>query len=168
MKKTTIIAAVAIAFTIAFSVQGFATDHKHEHAKGTQEAGHSKHTKTEHKISDHMGVKIHESTVDGYKFMYELIDMKDKMKNMKNMPADMKSHHLMVYVRDSHGHKLGKAKVGYLVKGPGKSEQKAMCMGMGGGFGSDVNLSEKGTYTVITKVASGDKKLMDKFDYEVK
>ncbi|MCP4105242.1 MAG: hypothetical protein GY749_06860 [Desulfobacteraceae bacterium] len=169
MKKSTIIIAVAIAFTIAFSVQGFTADeHDHGSHKAAQEKGHSEHTKSEHKTghSKHMGEKIHESDADGFKLVYELIDMREKM---KDMPAGMKAtHHLMVYVKDSHGHNFEKAKVGYLVEGPGGSKQKLMCMGMAGGFGSDVNFSEKGTYTVKTKVAAGDKKLMDKFEYEVK
>jgi len=54
---------------------------------------------------------------------------------------------------------------GPLEKSP---KQKAMAMGMSGGFGADLDLSVKGKYVIKTKITAGDKKLMDKFVYEVK
>jgi hypothetical protein len=38
---------------------------------------------------------------------------------------------------------------------------------MKGGFGSDINLKQKGTYTIKTKALSGDIKIMDQFSYKV-
>lgn len=114
------------------------------------------------------GMKIHTAAVDGYQLSYELIDMKARMKGMKNMPEMKHSHHLMVYVKDKDGHPVENATVGYLIEGPGSSEQKAMCMGMGDGYGADVSFDQAGQYTVKTKVVAGDRKLMDRFTYEVK
>jgi hypothetical protein len=108
---------------------------------------------------------IRKAHVKGHHFAYELIDMREKM---KDMPGMTNTHHLMVYVKDGNGNNIGKAKVGFLVKAPGGTSQKVMCMGMGGGFGSDVNLGKPGTYTIKTKIAAGDVKLMDSFDYEMK
>ncbi|MBI9091857.1 MAG: hypothetical protein JEZ12_21810 [Desulfobacterium sp.] len=112
-----------------------------------------------------MGKKwFRESHVKGHHFTYELIDMREKM---KGMPGMKNTHHLMVYIKDDQGNNLGKAKVGYLIKGPGNQSQKAMCMGMGGGFGSDVNLGTPGTYVIKTKVAAGKTKIMDTFEYQM-
>lgn len=116
----------------------------------------------------HSGMEIHTATVDGYQFRYELIDMKARMQGMKNMPEMQHSHHLMLHVTDKDGNAVENAKVGYLIEGPGNSEQKAMCVGMGGGYGADVSFDQPGSYTVKSKVVAGDKTLMDSFNYEVK
>jgi hypothetical protein len=117
--------------------------------------------------SGHEGAMIYESETDGYKFAYHLIDMMEKMKDMKDMPEMKATHHLMVYVKSSKGD-VTKAKVGYLVTNPDGTEQKAMCMGMKGGFGADVDFKAKGMYKVKTKIVDGDKKVMDEFEYHVK
>ncbi|AOY59425.1 conserved uncharacterized protein [Desulfococcus multivorans] len=114
------------------------------------------------------GIKIHTATVEGYHLSYELIDMKARMKGMENMPEMEHSHHLMVYVKDKDGNAVENARVGYLIRGPGNSEQRVMCMGMGAGYGADVNLAEKGAYTVNTKAVVGDKTLLDSFEYELR
>ncbi len=103
--------------------------------------------------------------VKGHHFAYELIDMREKL---KDMPGMKNTHHLMVYIKDDQGNNIGTAKVGYLIKGPGDMSQKVMCMGMGGGFGSDVNLGQPGTYLIKTKVAAGKTKIMDTFEYQIK
>ena len=51
------------------------------------------------------------------------------------------------------------------MEGPDGATQKLMCMGMSGGFGSDVNLSNSGDYVIKTKVAADGKKLIDDFTY---
>ncbi len=78
------------------------------------------------------------------------------------------THHLMVYVVDSNGKKVDKAKAGYMLTSPDGKNHKMMAMGMKGGFGADIDLSAKGAYIVKTKIAAGDKKLRDKFTHEVK
>jgi hypothetical protein len=121
--------------------------------------------------SGHLGVKIHESEIEGYRFAYHLIDIQkgpEEMKDMKgSKEADM-THHLMVYVMDSDGRAVEEAKLGYLVEGPDGAKQKLMTMGMQGAYGANVNFKNKGTYTVKTKFLAGDKKLLDGFSYEVK
>ncbi len=136
---------------------------KHDHGKGMEGVDHSAHA----------GENIHNSKKEGYTLAYHLIDIKAQMAAMKNNPQAHDSgmmevtHHLMVYLTDTDGHPLKEAKVGYLVVNPDGTKQKRMSMHMKGGFGSDINLTQKGTYTIKTKVLSGDTKIMDQFSYEV-
>ncbi len=146
MKNRTKILITVFALTFAVALPTFAMDSHHGHG----------------------GADIHTSMVDGRHFSYELIDMREKMKGMKNMPEMKDTHHLMVHVKDAAGQKVDKAKVGFLIENPDGSTQKKMAMGMAGGFGADVNLEKKGVYTIKTKVMAGETKLMDSFEYEVK
>ncbi|MDJ0723124.1 MAG: hypothetical protein QNJ04_15915 [Desulfobacterales bacterium] len=138
-------------------------DHGKEHGKEMEGVDHSAHA----------GENIHNSQKDGYALAYHLIDIKAQMATMKNNPQAHDSgmmemtHHLMVYLTDADGHPMKEAKVGYLVVNPDGTKQKLMSMHMKGGFGSDINLTQKGTYTIKTKVLSGDTKIMDQFSYEV-
>ena len=43
-----------------------------------------------------------------------------------------------------------------------------MTMGMQGAYGANVDFKNKGTYTIKAKFLAGDKKVFDKFSYEVK
>jgi hypothetical protein len=154
MKKTTIFFAVLIFFGVALAHPAFSQDSK---------------SATDH--SGHLGVKIHESIIEGYGFAYHLIDIRKSTEEMKDMKgskeADM-THHLMVYVMAPDGNAIEGAKLGYLVEGPDGAKQKLMTMGMQGAYGANVNFKNKGTYTVKTKFLAGDKKLLDRFSYEVK
>jgi hypothetical protein len=94
--------------------------------------------------------------------------MAAKMKDMADKPEMKDTHHLMMFVKDAHGHPVTQAKVGYMIQGPDNAKQKTMCMAMSGGFGADVNFKAKGVYTIMVKVMAGDKNLMDKFEHEVK
>ena len=85
---------------------------------------------------------IRQTMLEGHHLSYELIDMKAKMKDMNMSMPDMKSHHLRLYIKDKDGNPVTNAKVGYLVKGPDGSTQKAMAMGMNKGFGADIDLKE--------------------------
>ena len=121
--------------------------------------------------SGHLGVIIHESTIEGYRFAYHLMDIQKGTAEMKDMQGAKEAdttHHLMVYVKDSDGNGVEAAKLGYLVEGPDGAKQKLMTMGMQGAYGANVNFEDKGTYTVKTKFVVGDKKLFDSFSYEVK
>ena len=121
--------------------------------------------------SKHVGAMIHESTIEGYRFAYHLIDIQKnthKMKDMKGSDEADTTHHLMVYVNDPDGNGVEAAKLGYLVEGPDGVKQKLMTMGMQGAYGANVNFEVKGTYTVKTKFVVGDKKLFDSFSYQVK
>ncbi len=162
MKKSAITITIIITAVLTLAAMpAFSQDHKH----GGHDMDHSGHD-MDH--SGHKGALIHESTVNGHGLAYHLIDMMEKMKGMKNMPEMKNTHHLMVYVKGPDGKVVDKAKVGYLLKGPGGADQKAMCMAMSGGFGSDVNLEKKGKYTIKTKIMAGGVKLVDSFEYEVK
>lgn len=186
MKQHTKIFTIVLALLIALAYPAFSQDKAHEgHGQTKQEMSkdddhgnhakekmdHSAHGKTDHsKMSHggHAGMLIKESEVDGYKFAYHLIDMKEKMKNMKNMPEMKDTHHLMLYIKAPHGHAVDKGKVGYLLKNPDGTDQKKMTMVMSGGYGADINLGAKGKYTIKTKVVSGKDMLIDNFEYEVK
>lgn len=118
-------------------------------------SGHDAHsTITDH--SGHMGEKIHESTVEGYRFAYHLLDLPGR-----------KAKHLIVYIIDTEGKPVNEAKVGYLVVDPGKNEQMVMAMAMKDSFGGDVDFSLKGKYTIKSKAVVGDKNLLDSFTYVV-
>ena len=87
------------------------------------------------------------------------------------MPAGMKdTHHLMIVFADAKtGKMLSEGEVKVKIVGPAKSEQVITLMGMSGGFGSDVNLSKKGKYGIMTKfLLKGGKVRSSKFWYEVK
>ena len=121
--------------------------------------------------SGHIGAVVHESTIEGFSFAYHLIDLRkdaDEMKDMEGAKETDQTHHLMVYVTDSQGRSVLDAKLGYLVEGPDSAKQKLMTIGMQGAYGANVNFKQKGMYTIKAKCLIGDKKLFDRFSYEVK
>jgi len=159
MKRHFTLLAITFALILAFSAPTLA-------AGGGGGHGGGGHGSMDH--SSHMGDLIHETEVDGYQMAYHLIDMREKMKGMENMPEMAATHHLMVYIKDPQGRMVDQAKAGYLVENPDGTEQKAMTMAMSGGFGADIALDRPGTYTIKTKVMAGEAKLIDSFDYEMK
>lgn len=123
------------------------------------------------------GVLIRESTVQGHAFVYRLYSWEERNAMMKGMEGHSMpgmddtgkaTNHLMLFIRDPKGAEVSGAKVGFLIVGPGKSEQKTLTMGMSGGYGADVVLKEKGKYEVTAKAVAGDKTLTEKFEYLVK
>jgi len=116
----------------------------------------------------HDGQLIREATVNGYALTYRLIDMKARMKGMKDMPEMEATHHLMLFIKAPDGQPLEKSKVGFLVRGPADETQTVMAMAMSGGFGADIDLSEKGAYTIKAKAVAGEVKLVDEFTHSVK
>ena len=154
MKKIMIFFTVPVIFGVALVLPVF-----------SQDSGSA----TDH--SGHVGVMIHESEIEGYRFAYHLMDIQKGTAEMKDMQGSKKAdttHHLMVYVKDPDGRAVEAAKLGYLVEGPDGAKQKLMTMGMQGAYGANVNFKNKGTYKVKTKFLAGDKKLLDGFSYEVK
>jgi hypothetical protein len=107
--------------------------------------------------SGRVGEKIHESSVQGYRIVYHLLDLPGRAE-----------YHLMAYIIDLNGQPVSKAKIGYLIVGPKGAKQKVMAMGMKDAFGGDVNFTAKGKYIINTKALIGDKKVLDRFTYEVK
>lgn len=142
--------------TMLLTGNAFGSDSGH----GSHNTGHG----TNHSGHD-TGKKIHEAKVGDFTFEYRLIDMKEKMKGMKNMPEIKETHHLMLHVRDMHGKPVEKAKVGYLIQGPDNSVEKKMAMAMNQGFGADVTFGHGKQYRVKAKVLAGDRKLMDSFEF---
>ncbi len=155
MKRT---AAVIMAATFALSAPMLVSAAEH----GSMEMDHGG--------AMSMGKMIHTETVDGVKVTFRLIDLKERMKGMA-MPAGMKdTHHLMIMFTDAKtGKILSEGEVKVKIVGPDKSEQVKTLMEMSGGFGSDVNLSAKGKYGIMTKfLLKGGKVRSSKFWYEVK
>ena len=115
------------------------------------------------------GKKIHTSHKGDYTFDYQLIDMTENIKKMKNMPGMAKmtgTHHLMVNVTGSDD--LKNAKVGFVITDPDGKKNKVMAMGMNTGFGADVNMMKKGEYKIKVKFILGEEKLLDEFTYHIK
>ena len=129
-------------FVINLTAMADDKDMKMDHTKSAGDQGKA----MDH--SQHMGEKIHESTVEGYQFAYHLLNMEDRA-----------THHMMVYILTPDGGKVEDAKVGYLVEGPGGTKQKMMAMGMQGAYGADLDFKQKGTYTVKMKAVSGRQKV---------
>ncbi|GAB4259033.1 MAG: hypothetical protein Kow0092_07010 [Deferrisomatales bacterium] len=161
--------AAAALFVLALALPSF--------AGGSGEHGHGESEYHEMDHDDHLGYEIEESGVEGYTLAYHLVDMAERMEAMKGMkgmsmkgmdPARMKSHHLMLYIMGPDGKMVTDAKVGYKLRGPDGTEQKAMAMAMKGGYGADVDLAAKGAYEIKTKVVTGEHKLLDVFTYTVK
>lgn len=132
--------------------------------------------------SEKIGALIHESIVDGYMLSYYFMDLRDKKTDDKDKTAmdashtahnmagkEMdKPHHLMVYIMDKNHTPVLKGKVGFMIKNAEGTAQKEMGMFMSEGFGTTADMKKKGVYSITTKIVLGDKKLMDKFDYEMK
>ena len=173
MKQLIIMISALFIITAAGGIMAQDIDHG-THGASMEEPVHGGHQAAagEHDAMDHpghSGENIHNVVVDGYRFAYHLIDIREKMAAMKaeghahgGMDA---THHLMVYIEGTNGTKVETAQVGYFVEGPNGTTQKLMCMGMGGGFGSDINLGDSGDYHINTKVVAGDVKRIDAFSY---
>jgi hypothetical protein len=114
------------------------------------------------------GPEIRAAKVQDYQVKYTLMDLTERMKKMGMDPAKSKSHHLMVYYTGPDGKPAAQGKVGFAITGPDKSDQKTMAMGMGTGYGADVDLKAKGDYKLTVKAVFGDKTVMDEFPYTVK
>jgi hypothetical protein len=126
------------------------------------------HSKMDHSKMDH-GKKSDDNIVEtksnGYNFKFKFIDL---LERAKGMDMGDNTHHLMVYVSDESGKKITDAKVKFKLFAPNGKESEAMAMGMGGGYGADVSLKEKGKHGIATLVKMGDKKELVKIHYETK
>ena len=118
--------------------------------------------------SGKIGDLIHESSVNGYMLSYYFMDLRDQKDNKQDMDTMNKPHHLMVYIMDKNHNPILKGKVGFMIKNDQGKAQKSMGMFMSKGFGTTADMKEKGVYTITTKAMLGDKKIMDRFDYEIK
>lgn len=112
---------------------------------------------------DNPGETIHTSTVGNATLTYTLMDIRENMKAMGQDMADMATHHLMVNITGADAPAKGKA--GYVITGPDGKTEKVMCMAMEGGYGADIHMGSKGTYTIKVKVTGDGKDLKDEFTY---
>lgn len=162
MKK--LIIGINVVFLMALAGNALAEEKSHD----------MKHAMTMGNTVEEMGEGeiVHSGVVEGYHFSYHLTDIREKMRAMKaaghtheGMEA---THHLMVYIETPDGTPLEDAQVGFLVEGSSATIQKLMCMEMGGGYGSDVNLGGTDEYIIKTKVVAGEVKLIDEFTLPAK
>ncbi|MDY0220477.1 MAG: hypothetical protein RBR67_05025 [Desulfobacterium sp.] len=113
--------------------------------------------------SGKIGDLFHESVVDGYMLSYYLLDLREQTGNgSKEMD---KPHHIMVYIMDKQHRAVLKGTVGFMIKGPGGTTQKAMAMYMSEGFGITADMRNKGVYTITAKALVGDSQLVDRFTH---
>lgn len=141
-----------------------------------KEPGMSGHGK---EMPGRFGNLIYESVVDGYTMSYYFMDMRDMKTDAHDKDAmDMdkshgmsqmdKPHHLMVYITDQNHTPVLKGKVGLVIKDAQGNAQKTMAMFMSNGFGATADMKKKGVYIITTKAVLDEKKLMDRFEYEMK
>ncbi len=118
--------------------------------------------------SNKIGELIRESSMGGYLFSYHFMDLRDEKTNIQDKTAMDKPHHLMVYITDKNNKPVLKGKIGFMIKNVQGVTQKAMGMFMSEGFGATADMKQKGVYTISSKAILGDKKLIDKFEYEIR
>jgi hypothetical protein len=118
--------------------------------------------------SNKIGELIRKSAMGGYTLSYHFMDLRDEKTNIQEKTAMDKPHHLMVYITDKNNKPVLKGKVGFMIKNAQGITQKAMGMFMSEGFGTTADMKQKGVYTISSKAILGDKKLVDKFEYEIR
>lgn len=142
-----------------------ASGHDAHQMKKTSEAGHT---------GGHMGMAMTDDmemlgtkTLDGVKAMAHISDTSEAM-----AAAGMKqTHHLMVAFEDASTQvAIDSGRVAVRIVTPGGQTLPAIPLpGMDGAFGGDVELSEKGTYTLQVGTQVHDNKARQyEFKYEVK
>jgi len=107
---------------------------------------------------------IREAVVANYHLTYDLYVMRGHMEQMPDMES---SHHLIVTILSPEGSAVQNATVGYLITAPDGTKQQVMAMSMGDGYGGDINLAGKGTYTISVKALFDDTDLRDSFEYKI-
>jgi hypothetical protein len=163
MKKTPMIP-LSLCIVLAFVLPALAADCSKCPAGGTQVAAAEGKSAPEAGMEKVEGygatVKIHEGKKDGWSFAFEILPM----------PAAGATHHLMVYIKDPAGKPFTGAKVGFDVGSPvkGKKDLKVMAMAMGDAYGGNVNLAEKGRYTIRIRAVGEGRDVLYGFEYEVK
>lgn len=183
MKKMT---KLTIALTLGLLILGtgisFAMHHSSGHSghgsKTKAASGHDAHSSSTKEASGHadghMGMTMTDDmemigtkTLDGVKAMAHISDTSEAM-----AAAGMKqTHHLMVAFEDAATMAaIDSGRVAVRIVTPsGKTLPAVSLPGMDGAFGGDVELSEKGTYTLQVGTQVHDNKARQyEFQYEVK
>lgn len=123
------------------------------------------------------GTMIHQAKVDGFSLHYHLLNWKERnllMKGMEGMAmpgvdlSGKATHHLLLYLQGADGKIVPSAKVGFKITAPDGNVQTTLTMEMQGGYGADVVMPAKGTYTVKTKAVLGEKAIVDEFTFTLK
>jgi len=123
------------------------------------------------------GTMIHQAKVEGYSLHYHLLSWKERnllMKGMEGMAmpgvdlTGKATHHLLLYLQGADGKTVPSAKVGFKINAPDGSVQTTLTMEMQGGYGADVVMPAKGTYTVKMKAVLGEKTVVEEFVFALK
>jgi hypothetical protein len=151
---------IPILFSFIWLVPSFAADTSHNHNASTDHSGHEQHGTDANKGATDK--YFHQTHIDGYHFSYELIDMREKLKNQKIQVT----HHLMLIIAKD-GSAVEPQKAGFLITAPDGTKQQAMAMTMGGGAGANIDLSQKGEYAIKVKAVVEGENLIDSLTYIV-
>lgn len=158
MKKITVL--IAALFALTAPITSFAADGGH---------GGGSHGKDH---MDHQGSVAHDEVVDGVRVTFKIMSMKEHMQAMSmELPKGMKeTHHLSLEFKDAKsGKALVDGEVKLKVQNPDKTDQTKDLMAMQGHFGTDLDLSKKGKYGMMSKFQLKDGKVRSaKFWYTVK
>jgi hypothetical protein len=156
---------VTAGFSMAMNHGGGHSGHGSQEMKTTSESGHG---------GGHMGMEMSSememlgaTTLDGVKAMAHISDTREAM-----AAAGMKqTHHLMVAFEDAATMAvIDSGRVAVRIVTPGGQTLPAISLqGMDGAFGGDVELSEKGIYTLQVGSQMHDNKARQfEFQYHVK
>jgi len=181
-KKNTVSLAVACALIGWFHVPASGAGEKSGNDHGGMSHGSVPGMSREGQVASSsvtasQGVVIRESKVQGLSLVYRLYSWDERNVMMKGMEGHVMpgmdasgkaTNHLMIFIKDGNGKELSDGKVGFILTGPDKTEQKTLTMGMTGGYGADVALKAPGIYTIRTKAVFGDRNVVEDFSYTVK
>ncbi len=151
---------IFIFLIFVWNVPLFAADVSHNHDASTDHSSHEQQGAVAKEVSTDK--YIHQSHIEGYHLSYELIDMREKVKNLDLTVT----HHLMLIIAKD-GNAVEPQKVGFLITAQDGKKQKAMAMAMGGGAGADIDLSQKGEYAIKVKAVVDGQNLLDSLTYTV-
>ncbi len=106
----------------------------------------------------------------GYEFKFDFDDLAEQFVTRSDGTADMggMTHHLSTQLIDENtGKPVTNAKVKYKIYSPSKSARELTTMPLGGSYGADINMSERGDYLIACLAKVGKKKAMVKFRHEI-
>ena len=164
MKKTaaTILTGIFI-FTSGLHGAYAAMDHQHMH--DMQDSGGMQ-------MSEETG--MHNIDIDGYGVTFHIMDRKafrsymDGMGHETHKMREEMSHYVMVEISDKEGNKIKRAKVKLKILTPGGKEEEKIAFPMMGSFGSEFDMTEKGSYQVMTLFKIKEEKHKGGFRHEMK
>lgn len=130
------------------------------------------------KTIERPGKQIRQTNVKEYTLTYYLLNLSERGEMMKLMEghsvlgmkkgADV-TNHLMVYIQKPDG-KIVPGDVAFLLIDPDGKDFSTMTMGMYGGYGADINMKIKGSYTIKAKIVIEGRdivRLEDEFTFQM-